>query len=463
MADLTSNFTSSTALEAAAAIARGGTWSFGLSSIRFSQGGAVLLFAGSFHGESDGAGGVLLGSVTGTVSSLRLAYGGSTLTITGPGAPFEELAAAGSFSEVLALTLSGYDSVTGTRANDWLAGYGGDDTLIGGAGVDTLVGGDGFDTYVLDVPGDVVVEAEDGGLDVVRLVFTESARYTLPPNVEGAFLDIAPGVDVVLTGNGRGNTLHGSSHADTLDGGIGFGADAFFGGVGDDTYVVDTMEDRIFELDSEGFDTIVATSNRFTMPDNVEVMRFIGIGDFMGEASARMSVIHGGLGNDGLSGWKGNDVLDGGAGSDHLYGWAGCDFLVGGTGEDWLTGGAGWDTLAGGAGNDTLVGGDGFIWPNPGDGDADRFVLNSLSGTDTITDFEPGLDKIAIHKRVFTAITGTPSETPTDLAGLGGAVAYDPSTGALTYDADGAGGSDAIVIAQFTPGLALARDFLIVG
>jgi hypothetical protein len=48
--------------------------------------------------------------------------------------------------------------------------------------------------------------------------------------------------------------------------------------------------------------------------------------------------------------------------------------------------GAGNDTLAGGAGSDTLMGG----------ADADTFVFNSFSGSDLITDFASGVDKILV-------------------------------------------------------------------
>lgn len=75
-----------------------------------------------------------------------------------------------------------------------------------------------------------------------------------------------------------------------------------------------------------------------------------------------------------------NDVINGGGGSDHLYGGAGVDRINGGTGRD---------TLDGGLGNDFLTGGAG----------ADDFVFNLLSGTDHITDFNPGEDHIVTPLR----------------------------------------------------------------
>ena len=54
------------------------------------------------------------------------------------------------------------------------------------------------------------------------------------------------------------------------------------------------------------------------------------------------------------------------------------------TGNDRLTGGAGADTLNGGPGDDRLAGG-------PGD---DVFVFGPRDGSDTVTDFRSGTDKI---------------------------------------------------------------------
>src|SRR5574343_57852 len=63
---------------------------------------------------------------------------------------------------------------------------------------------------------------------------------------------------------------------------------------------------------------------------------------------------------------------------------------IGGTaGRDSLTGTAGDDVIPGGIGSDTLTGGSG----------ADQFVFSSLrDGVDTITDFQPGVDRIVLSQ-----------------------------------------------------------------
>ena len=87
-------------------------------------------------------------------------------------------------------------------------------------------------------------------------------------------------------------------------------------------------------------------------------------------------------GDDRLQGNTGNDTLLGGAGGDIIFGQEGDDFLEGGAGSDFLLGGAGDDTLHAGAGDDSLRVGDGV----------DNIILGNGMGSDTVYDFEFGLD-----------------------------------------------------------------------
>ncbi|NJK75433.1 MAG: hypothetical protein HC942_17125, partial [Microcoleus sp. SU_5_6] len=121
----------------------------------------------------------------------------------------------------------------------------------------------------------------------------------------------------------------------------------------------------------------------------------------------------GGSGNDFISAIKASDSLDGGAGNDSIYGGRELDTLTGGDGDDILFGGRGADSLDGGEGNDSLYGGKGndtllggagddFLSGENGDdfltggGGNDRFLLNSGNGSDTIDDFELGIDKFVL-------------------------------------------------------------------
>jgi hypothetical protein len=126
--------------------------------------------------------------------------------------------------------------------------------------------------------------------------------------------------------------------------------------------------------------------------------------------------MHGGPGNDTLTGFDGNDLLDGGDGNDVLDGGAGADTVLGGNGDDEVMGDhfedPSPDVIDGGAGYDRLENdytdrftdsqpdvaislGGGADDGRPGEGDnvtnVERVVVNvggSLTGTDAPEDLE---------------------------------------------------------------------------
>lgn len=166
--------------------------------------------------------------------------------------------------------------------------------------------------------------------------------------------------------------------------------------------------------------------------------------------------VTGGTGNDTIYGGMGKDFLYGGEGDDLIYGGDSLDnsqdqgdMLSGGSGNDTLVGENQADTLYGGAGNDLLSGGEG----------GDQFVFDvalATGGIDEITDFGSG-DVIVLDKSVFTALTvGNGSQ-------YGTLITYNNVTGALSYDADGAGDSAAVQFATLDSGLTLnASNFSII-
>ncbi|MBE9127752.1 VCBS repeat-containing protein, partial [Coleofasciculus sp. LEGE 07081] len=105
--------------------------------------------------------------------------------------------------------------------------------------------------------------------------------------------------------------------------------------------------------------------------------------------------LYGDDGNDTIYGDAGNDILYGGEGIDTLYGGEGSDRLYGDNGNDILLGDMGNDILYGGAGDDLINGGEGSdrLYGNAG---IDTFVLASGMGTDTIYDFEDGIDLLQL-------------------------------------------------------------------
>jgi glycerophosphoryl diester phosphodiesterase len=134
-------------------------------------------------------------------------------------------------------------------------------------------------------------------------------------------------------------------------------------------------------------------------------------GDDVLTGSADNDMIAGLLGNDNISGGDGddtlrgdldsrdpqvgiaggNDTIDGGNGNDDIGGKSGDDSLFGGDGDDNLWGDDGDDILRGGLGNDRLTGDD-----FSGGSGSDTFILATGEGTDTIVDFEIGVDFIGL-------------------------------------------------------------------
>lgn len=129
-------------------------------------------------------------------------------------------------------------------------------------------------------------------------------------------------------------------------------------------------------------------------PEEVNEIRGTAEGETLrGEAGPNL--IYGRGGADRLIGQGAADTLDGGKGPDTLIGKGGADVLLGRGGKDKLLGGGGSDDLKGGAGNDVLKGAKGKDMLT-GNGGRDKFVFAKKHGTDTITDFTIGKDKIKI-------------------------------------------------------------------
>ena len=210
------------------------------------------------------------------------------------------------------LTLVGAAAISG-QGNDLdnvLMGNAGANALDGGSGVDTLIGGAGDDVYYVDQTADIVVEAADEGLDVVRA----ASSYTLSANIENLILESVGGyIDGI--GNALDNHLSGNDYDNRLDGGTG--ADLMEGGLGSDTYVVDTLADQVIEAQDGGFDT-VETSLTYTLGDNLEALQLTGTTDASGTGNALDNMLVGNMGNNTLDGGAGNDWMSGGGGDD-LY------------------------------------------------------------------------------------------------------------------------------------------------
>jgi len=263
-------------------------------------------------------------------------------------------------------TLVSIENLTGSYGDDTLRGNNAANVLDGGVGADTLVGRGGNDIYLVDDSGDTVIEAAGEGVDEVRNKGLSS--YTLPSNVEkltnlysSTFTGYGNALNNDLVGGQGTDWLYGQDGNDYLNGGAGAdhlfggagndtlfgqGIDYLAGGLGNDTYILDHVGDTITEYEDEGTDTVTASLESFTLPDNVEMLNanLTGV-SFQGTGNDLDNVITGLGGNDTLDGAWGNDELRGGGGNDLLFGGYGDDLLVGGAGADVLVGGDGYDVF----------------------------------------------------------------------------------------------------------------------
>jgi Ca2+-binding RTX toxin-like protein len=251
------------------------------------------------------------------------------------------------------------------NGNDWLLGGGGDDLLYGNQSQDTLGGGEGND-ILHGGQGDDVGYGDDGD-DVIYgdrgndIFDGGNGNDTLiggndVGRDDGEDLLVGGGGDDVIGGNGGNDRLVGGTGNDTIRGGAD--QDILWGQDGDDLLYGDKGDDTICAGD--GDDILIGGNDNPGDPD-----------------AANDDVLIAGAGNDRVYGNRGNDKLYGEDGEDCLYGGEDDDTICAGDGNDLLDGQLGNDRLIGGTGND-------------------RFVIRRGGGTDTIVDFELGIDRIAL-------------------------------------------------------------------
>ena len=291
----------------------------------------------------------------------------------------------------------------------------------GGSKIDVLSGGNGADT----IHGLNMADNLSGGL----------GNDTLYGGYGADNLFGEEGNDKLL-GEQEADYLDGGVGNDTLDGGDG--VDTMIGGAGNDTYYLGY--DATDVIDDQGLSTDVDTVimpyqlTKYTLPAGIE-----------------KGTIAAGLQASSLTGNGSNNMLTGNDGSNTLSGAVGRDSLFGGSGND---------VLNGGTGNDVMTGGNG----------KDSFVLNTALtlNTDKIADFKPVDDTIKLENLIFTKLTvtgvlgvtnffvGAAAHDPNDY------VIYNPTTGAVTYDSDGSGAGQGVIIATLGVNLTVTNaDFVV--
>jgi Ca2+-binding RTX toxin-like protein len=210
------------------------------------------------------------------------------------------------------------DTLNGAGGDDVLRGLGGADILIGGTGADRLYGGAGDDRFYVDDAGDRVFELAGEGYDRVysSVTFSLNGQFAEELRLQGT-------AAINATGNSLDNVLVGNDAANRLDG--RGGADRMIGGLGDDTYFVDDLGDRVTELAGQGFDRIYSSITYSMAGQAVEELRLQGTANINGTGNDLDNFI---VGNDG------NNRLTGGLGADRMFGGLGDDvFFVDSTGD----------------------------------------------------------------------------------------------------------------------------------
>ena len=329
---------------------------------------------------------------------------------------------------------AGNDTVNLVKGN-LIADVGeGDNHVTSGAGDDVITAGDGND-IVYAGAGNNTLELGDGDNTVNTIV--NQSNFLL--SVGQTTVTTGNGSDTFVLGAGEGIvTITNYDASDRFElvgfnpnfsGTLGF-SDLTITQNGDDTVItLIGTEDVLAVLLNVQADTI--NSGDFELgeilagTDTDDTLETAG-GDDIVAGELGNDVITGGGGDDVLRGDRndratqdgepgGNDIIFGGDGNDRIGGKAGNDILSGDAGDDLIYGDDGNDILMGGTGNDTLVG-DNF---SDGSG-SDLFVFGNGDGTDTILDFEMGIDQIGLveGELVFADLTLTQDGANT-LLGVG--------------------------------------------
>jgi Ca2+-binding RTX toxin-like protein len=368
----------------------------------------------------------------------------------------------------IALTGNGNsNTLIGNSANNTLNGGGGFDYIQGNGGDDIIEladstgnfdGGDGNDVFYIrrNVGGGQRVIVGGAGVDTIIVAISSNnfINYTssgienfkvLDPTTTfsvGYSTDFNDFSDNIFEGNNGSNTFWGMNGNDILRGfggsdtlyGNRSGSALMYGGLGDDTYILAdggfSLIGTIFEDPGEGYDTVRIQNSDFTLPAGVEIEQ---IRVFSGLSNASITV-------------TGNEF------NNYIIGNAEIDRLIGGAGDDTLEGREFNDILTGGIGSDAFL-----------------FALApSGSDTDTITDFQVGIDRMVLRGSSFGqlplgALNTSMFEVGSTATTASTRFIYDPSDGSLYFDADGSGAGAALKFAILSnlPSLT-ATDFLIV-
>ncbi|WP_343742762.1 beta strand repeat-containing protein [Herbaspirillum huttiense] len=226
------------------------------------------------------------------------------------------------------------------------------DTLIAGNGVSSLIGGAGSDTFVVNNVNDVV-HAQAGGINTVQT----SVNYTAGVHVQN--LVGTGAADLILTGNGAGDTVQANAGNDTLI--AATGTDRFIGGSGNDTYQLGDGNESV--LLGTGGSIVTGGRANAVVNGRARGVANITLGD--GQVQIDLSqnnqanVISLGDGADSVSAGNGNNTISVGNGRDLITTGDGNNLVNAGNGNDAITVGNGNNRIAIGSGTNQVTVGTG--------------------------------------------------------------------------------------------------------
>lgn len=212
--------------------------------------------------------------------------------------------------------------LAGQTDNDTMYGGAGDDLMLGGLGDDQLFGSIGVDEIQAGVGNDALF-GEEGN----DRLFGGAGNDTIYGGVGDDLIvgGVAANETALAAGTADSNFLYGGDGNDTILGGIGndyidggAGADNMQGGLGDDTYIVNSVNDVILEFANQGYDTVVSSSN-YILNANIEELRLVEGFNINGTGNSLNNLITGNSSDNILDGVTGADTMIGGLGNDTYY------------------------------------------------------------------------------------------------------------------------------------------------
>jgi Ca2+-binding RTX toxin-like protein len=277
---------------------------------------------------------------------------------------------------ILDITIeAGTSSVTGSIGADSITGSAGSDSIDGGAGNDTITGGLGSDSITASIGTDTITDFTIGADQLtinsgaIAHVYTSGSNsyVNVVTNNGTLYIDgiAAVGTQTITGSTGR-DSIVGGAYNDTITGGDG--DDTISGGSGRNTINVDSGTDTITDF-LLSYDTLNVSSASAIAHLYAFTTATGGTVNYSNISNLGTLYI------DGSTTYAGTQIT----GIESIIGSNGADFIVGGMGNDIIYGRSGDDTITSGAGRDEIE--------------------VDYGSTDTITDFNPILDKLTIHPK----------------------------------------------------------------